>query len=172
MTKFIYKRWEWFLFLLSLTLLASSFYFQYIEGLEPCPLCLMQRLCTFLLVVVAFLGLTIRYLKASKFLAIMQVVIAFAGLFFASRQLWLQSLPSNQTPACMPELDVLIRYFPWRDVLHALFWGAGDCAEVSWRWLGLTMPGWTALYFLFMVLSGGWIFWRLRVQDKSFSTLV
>ncbi|ASQ45056.1 disulfide bond formation protein B [Legionella clemsonensis] len=162
MTKSSYKRWQMLLFLLSLTVLGSSFYFQYIAGLAPCPLCLMQRLCVFLLVVVGFVGLLINYLKAGKLLAVLQIGVALGGLFFAGRQLWLQSLPGDQMPACLPELDILVRYFPWRDVFHALLWGAGDCAEISWKWLGLTMPGWAALYFLFMSLTGAWIFWQLN----------
>ncbi|CEK11763.1 disulfide bond formation protein B [Legionella hackeliae] len=161
MIKLTYKQQQIALFLVSAIVLGCSFYFQYVKGLVPCPLCLMQRFCVFWLVVVGFVGIFWNSLKAVKWLSILQIIVALGGLFFATRQLWLQSLPSNQTPACMPELGVLIRYFPWSDVLHALFWGAGDCAEVSWRWLGLSMPAWSALYFLFMLLTSAWNLWKL-----------
>ncbi|KTC85120.1 disulfide bond formation protein B [Legionella brunensis] len=162
MKQLTYKYGQIVLVLFSLFVLASSYYFQYVKGLQPCPLCLMQRLCVFLLLLIGFIGFWSDYLKTSKLLAILQIVAALGGLFFAGRQLWLQSLPSGQAPACMPELDVLLRYFPWRDVLHALFWGAGDCAEVSWKWLGLSMPAWAALYFFFMFVVGCLILYQRR----------
>jgi disulfide bond formation protein DsbB len=166
MTTAHYKHGQTALALLSLGILASSFYFQYVQGLLPCPLCLMQRLCVFLLFLLASAGIFANF-KRARLIVISQFAVALAGLYFASRQLWLQSLPSSDVPACMPQLDVLMRYFPWHDILHALFWGAGDCAEVSWTWLGLSMPAWVALYFLFMLLSAVLIFWTLRKNDFS-----
>ncbi|WED42497.1 disulfide bond formation protein B [Legionella cardiaca] len=167
MNKLTYKRWQIMLVLISLIVLVSSFYFQYVKGLQPCPLCLMQRFCVFLLLIIGLIGLCSNYLKTGKILAILQILGAAGGVFFAVRQLWLQSLPSGQAPACMPELEVLIHYFPWKDVLHALFWGAGDCAEVTWKWLGLTMPAWSALYFLFMFLTGLLIYLRLGKESST-----
>ncbi|KTD17558.1 disulfide bond formation protein B [Legionella jordanis] len=154
MIKLKYKYWQILLSIVTFFVLSSSFYFQYVKGLQPCPLCLMQRFCVILLMLVTLSALGIHSLKLSKILTSLQIVLALSGLFFASRQLWLQSLPSQEVPACMPQLDILIRYFPWNDVLHALFWGAGDCAEISWKWLGLSMAGWSSLYFLFMLLTG------------------
>ena len=54
-----------------------------------------------------------------------------------------------------------IHYFPWKDILHALLWGAGDCAEVTWKWLGLSMAAWSALYFFVVLLVSGFIVFRL-----------
>lgn len=162
MKKITYKRWQILLTFLSLFILASSFYFQYIKGLQPCPLCLMQRLCVFLLFLTCFMGVYVKSLRGGKWLTVFQMFFAVGGLFFASRQLWLQSLPIGQTPACLPDFSVLMRYFPWSDVLHAFLWGTGDCAEVSWQWLGLSMPAWAALYFLFMFIAAVFIFWNLR----------
>lgn len=164
MSKFSYRRWQIILTLLSFTVLVSSFYFQYVKQLQPCPLCLMQRLCVFLLFMFSFIGVYIQTLKAGKRIARLQFIIALGGLFFACRQLWLQSLPTGQTPACMPGLDILIRYFPWQDVLRTLLWGTGECAEISWRWLGLSMPAWSALYFLFMAILALPIYWILAKQ--------
>ena len=55
-----------------------------------------------------------------------QLLFAAAGIYFAARQLLLQSLPEDAVPSCLPGLDVLVKYFPWTDILHALFWGAGE----------------------------------------------
>ncbi|WP_133128286.1 disulfide bond formation protein B [Legionella nagasakiensis] len=153
MTKRNYRSIQATLLLLTVVVVGSSFYFQYVVGLQPCPLCLMQRLCAFLLGMFCLMGMCLSTLKRGRLVALLQMFFAAGGLFFATRQLWLQSLPAEQTPACLPGLEVLIRYFPWQDVAHALFWGSGDCAEVSWRWLGLSMPAWAALYFFVMFIA-------------------
>ncbi|WP_454782778.1 disulfide bond formation protein B [Legionella sp. WA2022007384] len=160
MRKLTYKKIQTFNAMLTVFVLFASFYFQYVVGLIPCPLCIMQRVCVFLLL--AVMGLSFQTLKKAHIISLLQIIISCAGLFFAIRQLWLQSLPAGEAPACMPGLDVLIRYFPWQTVVKTLFWGSGDCAEVSWRMLGISMPGWSALYFLFMALMGCFLFWHTR----------
>src|ERR1700744_4109584 len=151
MTKLTYKRWQLLLALLSLFVLMGSLYFQYLKGLQPCPLCIMQRLCVLLLFGICFCGAMVRSLKAGKIIGYLQFFVAAAGLFFAGRQLWLQSLPAGQAPSCLPDLGVLIHYFPTQDVLRALFLGTSGCSEMSWQWLGLPMPFWTAIYFLIIL---------------------
>jgi len=160
MNKLIYKRIQYFLVLATAFVLFASLYFQYAVGLEPCPLCIMQRVCVFLLLIL--LGLSLGTLRKAHWVSFLQVLFAAAGLFFALRHLWLQSLPAGQAPACMPGLDVLIQYFPWQTVAHALLWGSGDCAQSAWSMLGVSMPGWSALYFLFMLLSGLYLFFQTR----------
>jgi disulfide bond formation protein DsbB len=110
-----------------------------------------------LLFMLCFIGAFIRTLTTARRLAFLQGLLAGLGLFFAGRQLWIQSLPSEQVPACMPGLDVLIRYFPLQDVLRALLWGTGECGEVAWHWLGLSMPAWSALFFAAFLLTAFWI---------------
>ncbi|MGL5743338.1 MAG: disulfide bond formation protein B [Legionella sp.] len=160
MTKFTYKKIQTFNAVLTLFVLFASFYFQYVVGLSPCPLCIMQRVCVFLLL--AVMGLSFQTLKKAHVICLLQIFISCAGLFFALRQLWLQSLPAGKAPACMPGMDILFRYFPWQTIVTTLLWGTGDCAEVSWWLFGISMPGWTALYFLFMFLMGCFLFWHTR----------
>ena len=124
----------------------------------------MQRLCTFLFAIACLLGLCLHTTRRGKSVVVLQILLAVAGLFFAMRQLWLQSLPPDQVPACLPGLDVLIQYFPWHDVLFALFWGTGDCAEVTWTLLGFSMPAWAAFYFLGMFIASGLLFFLLGRQ--------
>lgn len=162
MRKITYRKIQTFNAALTVFVLFASFYFQYIVGLTPCPLCLMQRICVFMLL--AVMGLSFSTLKRAHIISLLQIIIACAGLFFALRQLWLQSLPTGKAPACMPGLDVLIRYFPWQTVVETLFWGSGDCAEVSWSMLGISMPGWCAIYFLFIALMGCFLFWHTRLS--------
>lgn len=153
------------IFWLSLSVLLLSFYFQYSLGLEPCPLCLMQRLCVGLITLLSLIGLWLRRPAYAAGLLLTQLVFVVFGLFFALRQIWLQSLPPGSAPACMPDMSVLIHYFPWQDVLHAFIWGAGDCAQIPWQWLGLSLAGWSLVYFVVLALATLYLqlqhfFWR------------
>lgn len=140
--------------LITLFVLMASFYFEYVLQLRPCPLCLMQRLMVMILLAIGMMQCFNRSLKWANRLSWLQMLIALGGVYFAGRQSWLQMLPANNTQSCLPGLDVLIRYFPWQDVLHALMFGASDCSDISWQWLGLTMPIWAALYFIGVFLAG------------------
>jgi disulfide bond formation protein DsbB len=150
---------------LSIVVLGTSFYLQYAKGLEPCPLCLMQRICVGLILVSSLFYIYLKETHDRKLLWI-QGFITLLGLYFALRQLWLLSLPSHAVPACLPGLSVLLHYFPWQDTVRALLWGSGDCTEIRSTWLGLTLPAWSALYFL---ITGILIFFtfRLRTGSKS-----
>lgn len=153
MTKNIFRLKQLLWFLLSFAVLAASCYFQWVEGLEPCPLCLMQRFCVFALVILCFTGIFMKGLRSQKILLGCQLFIGLAGVYFAGRQIWLQHLSVEELPSCLPGLDVLLQYFPWSDILQAFFFGAADCHEVTWEWLGLSMAAWSVIYFLFLVLS-------------------
>ncbi len=91
------------------------------------------------------------------------IVAAGAGLAVAGgRQLWLQSLPADQVPACGPSVDYMLEVLPWFEVLQTALKGTGDCAEVVWRFLGLSIPpGWTAVFFSLLIVLGG-LFVMLR----------
>jgi disulfide bond formation protein DsbB len=162
MRKLTFRKIQTFNAVLTLFVLFASFYFQYVIGLPPCPLCMMQRVCVFLLL--AVMCLSFRTLKKAHGISFLQIVIACAGLYFSLRQLWLQSFPAGNALACMPSLDILIHYLPWQTLVKALFWGTGDCAEVSWHTLGISMPGWCAMYFLFMVCMGCFLFRHTRAS--------
>ena len=163
MTKIQYRRVQYLLVLITVFVLFFSLYSQYVLGLQPCPLCLMQRICVFVLL--GLMGFTLGTLKRARILSLLQCFIACAGIFFALRQLWLQSLPAGAAPACMPGLDILIKYFPWQEVARALLWGSGDCAEATWSFLGISMAGWSACYFIFMALSTLYLYFRTETPN-------
>lgn len=162
MSKRTYRRIQGLFLLVTLLILWAAFYLQYILGLQPCPLCMMQRLCAFLFAMLCIMGLCLSTRKRGKAVSLLQMFFLLAGLFFAARQLWLQSLPTAEIPACLPGLDVLIHYFPWHDILFALFWGSGNCAEVTWTLLGFSVAAWSAIYFLTMFFATLLVFLLLR----------
>ncbi len=143
-------------FLACAALLGFGYYLQYVQGLEPCPLCMFQR--------VAFMGLALVFLLAAmhhpagtwgrRSYGILLGLVAAAGGALAGRQLWLQSLPPDQVPACGPDLDYMLEAFPLMETILTVLQGSGECAEVSWTFLGLSIPGWTLLAFLGLGLVG------------------
>lgn len=142
-------------------LLGFGLYLQHVDGQEPCPLCIFQR--------VAFIALGLVFLVAALHgpgktagivYGVLGTVIAVAGAGLASRHVWLQSLPADQVPACGPGLSYMLEQFPLVRMLQSVLAGSGECAEVGWKFLGLTIAGWSLVWF---VLLGGfmiWLTWR------------
>ena len=150
----IRTRWYWVGLLGCGALLAVAyFYFQRQLGLAPCPLCMFQRGC---LVGVAFfclLGAVFRPKKiGSKLVALGATVSTLLGLSIASRQVWLQHLPADQVPECGPDLAFMLDAFPLMETIQTVLSGSGECAEVLWRFLGLSMPEWMVVIFSIMLI--------------------
>ena len=134
-------------------LIAIALYFQYVMGLEPCPLCIVQRVffvVTGLICLVAFLHNPKAW--GNKVYGILGAISALAGAAVAARHVWLQNLPPELVPECGPGLDYMLRVFPLGQVVEMVFTGSGECAEVAWRFLGLTIPGWTLVVYLVILL--------------------
>ncbi|TGN38060.1 disulfide bond formation protein B [Marinobacter confluentis] len=142
-------------FLLCAGLLGVAFYMEHVMGLEPCPLCWLQRFGFMAAGIVSLLAaLHGPGAVGTRIYGFLMVVGAGAGLAVAGRQLWLQSLPADQVPACGPSVDYMLDVLPWMEVLTTALRGTGDCAEVTWRFLGLSIPGWTAVFFTLVIVIG------------------
>jgi protein dithiol:quinone oxidoreductase len=111
----------------------------------PCPLCLMQRVWFFAAGLFAVAGLL--HDPRWGIYPLLSLLSALTGAGFAVRQLYLQSLPADQVPACGPDINYMIDAFPLADVLAAMTRGTGDCAAVDWTFLGVALPGWALLGF-------------------------
>lgn len=136
-------------------LIGSAFYLQYVEDLDPCPLCMMQRLVIYVLALTFLIAsLHKPQLIGQRCYAGLITLISLAGAGFASRQLWLQSLPADQVPACGPSLDYMIDVLPWTEVLSVMMRGTGDCAKVAWTFLSLSIPAWTLIAFIIFAVLG------------------
>ena len=141
------------LFLLALmvcmALLGGALYMQYGLGLEPCPMCIMQRIVLMGVALVCLIAvLHGPKSKGYRNYGIAAFVLSGFGVALAARQLWLQSLPPEQVPECMPSVDYMMEVLPFMEVLSYMLKGTGDCAEVVWRFLGLSIPGWTLVAFI------------------------
>ena len=145
-------------------LLVAAYYFQYVEGLNPCPLCIIQRVVVFALGVWFLLmaGVNVKPggIGAKLFNGI-GVVISAVGIAAAGRQVWLQSLPAAEVPACGPDLGYMMEVFSAGEIFSELLKGSGDCAKVDWAFLGLSMGAWMLVVFSLFAL-----FFLLRAVRK------
>ncbi|OGA39455.1 MAG: disulfide bond formation protein DsbB, partial [Betaproteobacteria bacterium RIFCSPLOWO2_12_FULL_62_13] len=129
-------------FLVCIALLGFALYLQYGEQQDPCPLCILQR--------IAFIALAAVFLVAalhgpgktgSIVYSAVLFVVAGIGAAIATRHVWLQHLPRNQVPECGPGLEYMISKFPLGQALGKILSGSGECAEVGWTFLGLSIAG-------------------------------
>lgn len=132
-------------------LLSIALFMEHVMGLAPCPLCMMQRLWVAVVGIVAYLSLW--HSPRWGIYPLVTAIAAMVGGGFSIRQLWLQSLPADQVPACGPDLQYMLEAFPLSDILVAMTSGTGDCAEVSWSLLGLSIPAWTLIGFIVLLIS-------------------
>ena len=141
-------------FLVCAALMAWAFWLQYGQGIEPCPLCMFQRVCVSAVGIV-FLVAAIHNPRrfGATFYALLTLILAGAGAAFAARQIWLQALPKDQVPACGMGLSYMMDTLPFADVVRKVLEGSGECAEKGWVFLGLSIAGWTFVFFVSMIAA-------------------
>ena len=144
-------------FLVCSGMMAYALYAEHQLLLEPCPLCVFERMSvTALGIVFLIAALQNPQGMGRRFYAFLIVLAAGAGMGVASRHLWLQNLPADKVPSCGPGFDYIIDSFPLSDALKLIFSGSGECATVDWLWLGLSMPAYVLIGAAFMGGFGIW----------------
>lgn len=144
-----------------LGLLAFGMYLQHAVGLEPCPMCIVQRYALVLVGVLAALAAACRGRGGRRVLMALAVLVALFGAFVAARQSWLQWYPP-EVLACGRDLYGMIENFPLKRVVPMVFRGSGDCSAVDWTFLGLTIANWSFLWFTGMAAALGLMTWRAK----------
>lgn len=141
-------------FLICAGLLGFAYYAEYVMYLDPCPLCMVQRICVFLMGV-TFLMAFIHGPgnKGARFYGVLTAIWGVLGALVAGRHLWLQSLPPDQVPECGPSLEYMLDVMSFTETLREVFTGSGECADVSWSLLGQSMPFWTLVAFIGLSLA-------------------
>lgn len=149
--KFNSRIWFFLGFAGCMFLEAMGAYFQFVVGLEPCPLCISQRIAIFLTGLVFLIaGLHNPGQKGTTRYAILGAVTALLGASISTRQVWLQHLPPDEVPECTPGIEFMLQNFPLFDTLKLMLSGTGDCAKVDWTLFGFSMPAWTLVAFLML----------------------
>lgn len=145
--------------LTTIALLGYGYYLEYVEYLIPCPLCITQRVFYLLTGVFALLGLfAIRSVVWQRIVAFFMILSVIGGLATAGRQVWLQHLPKDQVPECGPGLSYWLQNNPALETLQLLFKGDGNCAEVDWVFLNLSIAEWSLAWFVTFLISAIWLF--------------
>jgi disulfide bond formation protein DsbB len=135
-------------------LIGYALYVQYVLGLEPCPLCVLQRVAVIACGVIFLLGALHNPGRVGAIVySVLVILVAGAGAAIAGRHVWLQTLPPDKVPACGPGLGYMLETLPFGDVLATVFKGSGECATIDWRFLELTIPGWTLVFFLAIIVA-------------------
>ncbi len=136
-------------------MMAFALFAQHVLMLEPCPLCVFQR--------VAVIGLGIAFLVAAIHnppgpgrwvYAILVALAAAAGLGVSGRHCWIQNLPPEKVPACGAGLDYMLETLPLTEVMQKVLSGSGECSEVVWEFLGLSMPAWVFICVAVLGIAG------------------
>jgi protein dithiol:quinone oxidoreductase len=152
---------------LALTCFAMFGYALYVQRhdlLDPCPLCIFQRIAVVALGVVLLLAAAVptSWRAVGNFSAVLVGLAASGGIGVAGRHLYIQSLPPGQVPSCGAGLDYMWDVFPVADVIRKVLTGSGECAKVDWTFLGLSMPGWVLICVLVIGTLGIAANWRVR----------
>ena len=149
------RRWAYLLgFLVCAGLMGWALWLQYGLELEPCPLCVFQRICVistgivFLIAAIQNPGRIGAVIYAG-----FTVLISGTGALLAAWHVWIQGQPKGSVPACGMGLNYMLETLPLTDVLTRVFKGSGECAEAAWVFLGLAIPSWTFVFFVAMIVA-------------------
>jgi disulfide bond formation protein DsbB len=136
-------------FAICAALLASAYYSQYVLGLDPCPLCILQRIAV-LATGLAFLGAALHRPGRAGALAWagMIALTAVMGAAIAARHVWITAQPPGTVAECGASLDYMLEVLPLKEVLAKVLTGSGECGKIDWRFLGLSMPAWVLVWLL------------------------
>ena len=148
---------------LCISLLAFGMYLQHVVGLEPCPMCIVQRYAMVLVALVALVGAALPSQRVAAGLAAVGVVLmAGFGAFVAARQSFLQWYPPPEA-SCGRDFYGMIETFPLQRVVPMIFKGSGDCSAIDWTFLTLTIANWSFLNFCLVAAVGLALVWRTLV---------
>ncbi len=142
-----------------LGLLVFSMYLQHVVGLEPCPMCIVQRYAFVLVALFAGLGSALRARALQVFGLLLVLLSAGFGAFVAARQSWLQWNPP-EIVACGRDFYGMIENFPLQRVVPMIFKGSGDCTAIDWTFLGGSIANWSFLCFVAIFLVSLWLLAR------------
>ena len=142
------------LFIVCLSLLGFGLYLEHAQNLEPCPLCVFQRVAFISIIIIALIA---AIHSPNNFMHwiynIVLIIAAIIGAGIAGRQVWLQHLPPELVPACGPGLEYMLEVFPFQEALSMILRGSGECAEVQWTFLGFSIPEWSLVCFISIVIA-------------------
>ena len=149
--------------------MGYALYAQFHLHLEPCLLCIFQR--------IAVIGLGLAFLAAAlhnpgrtgaSVYGLLELLLAAGGAVVAARHIYVQHLPEDMAPPCGPGFGYLFAHLPFGKFLVQVFTGSADCSIVTWTFLSMTMPEWLVIWFVALGVGGFWV--NIRQPNKRFNT--
>ncbi len=144
--------------ILIIALLGLAYFLQIYKGINPCPLCLLQRLIMGLLGIIFFVGIVIPFKKKWQILwGIGGLLIGASGLLLSSRQVWLQVSPPSGAGDCSASLSYIFNVLSLPDAIKQIWQGGMECSQMGWEFLHLSLAAWSLVSFgllclLFIIL--------------------
>jgi disulfide bond formation protein DsbB len=140
-------------FLVCAGLIGFALYLQYYEYQDPCPLCLLQRIVYMVLMAVFLVAALHGPGRVGAMIyGGLSFLTAAVGAAVATRHVWLQNLPPDRVPECGPSLEFMLRKYPLFQAFEKVFGGTGQCSEVGWKFLGLSIAGWSLVWFVLFAI--------------------
>lgn len=146
--------------LVIIVILGFSVHLQIKHGINPCPLCILQRITMGVLGVIFFMGMTLDLKKVGRVVvALLSLTLSAIGMALSGRQVWLQHLPASQNTDCGASLQYMLKVLPLDQVFLKIFSGSAECSQIDWQFFGLSMAGWALICFIaFALFSLGQVF--------------
>jgi len=127
-------------------LIGYALYVQYGLGLEPCPLCILQRIAVMVIGVLFLLAFLHHPAdRGARVYGMLIDLAALAGIAIAARHLWIMAQPPGAVAECGASLDYMLDVLPLHEVLGKVLTGSGECAKLDWQFVGLSMPAWVLI---------------------------
>lgn len=146
-------------------MLAFGMYLQHVVGLEPCPMCVVQRYALVLVAVFTGLAGATGRTGLQKTWGLLALVAAVGGAYTAARQSWLQWHPPEFV-SCGRDIYGMIESFPLQRAIPMIFRGSGDCSQIDWTFLGLSIANWSFVSFSAILVTLAVYLWqRARQAD-------
>ena len=138
-------------------LMGFALFAQHVLLLDPCPLCVFQRVAVISIGLIFLVAALHNPSGAGRIVcSLLLALAAIAGAAVAGRHAWLQQLPPDKVPSCGPGLDYMLETLPFTEMLSTVFKGSGECAEIVWQFLGLSMPAWVFIWVTALGVMGVW----------------
>ena len=142
------------IFAICASLLGFGLYLEHAVGLEPCPLCIFQRVAYIVIAVISLIGTIHNPQKLfERIYTGLILVTSLCGAGIAGRQVWLQHLPEDKIPECGPGLEYMLDTFPFTDALRMILSGSGECAEAQWTFLSFSIAEWSIVCFSGLIIA-------------------
>ena len=144
-------------FIIIAAFLGFAAYLELFQGIMPCPLCILQRVCLAVLGIFFLVGAIFRFKKCGNIIiGLLAFLISLGGALLSGRQLWLQHNPLGLSSNCDVSLQYMLKALPLDQVIMRVFQGGTECSQVNWQFLNVSLAGWSFIWFVIFIIVSIW----------------